>query len=56
MKKPSIEKQWWERRGTMVYGQDFGPGTAIMVVECDSAAEAQRVVDEHSGALEGGAA
>src|SRR5690606_13486924 len=35
MKKPSIEKQWWERRGTMVYGQDFGPGTAIMVMECD---------------------
>lgn len=46
-----VEAQWWERRGTMVYGEDRGPGTAPLVMECATPEEAQRVVDEHNAGL-----
>lgn len=49
----NIENQWWERRGTMVYGEDHGPGTAPFIAEFATVAEAQRVVEEHNASLEG---
>lgn len=51
-KSTPVELQWWERRGTMVYGEDRRPGTAPLISEHASVDEAQRVVDEHNAALE----
>lgn len=47
-KRTDINRQRWERRGSMVYGEDRGPGTAPFIAEYPTAEEAQRVVDEHN--------
>ena len=41
--EPPVASQQGERRGTMVYGEDFGPGTAEFVADYPTMIEAQRV-------------
>lgn len=43
---------WWERRGTMVYTEDYGPGTVELVAECQTVEQAQRIVDDHNACME----
>lgn len=53
---PAPVSECWERRGTAIYGEDRGPGTAPLIADlhCDtveSAAEkAQKIVDAHNSA------
>lgn len=51
---PTPTRQW-ERRGTMVYGPDNGPGTAPCIAECRDiqyAALIVRAVNAHQGLVE----
>lgn len=53
-KQTPIDLQWWERRGTMVYGEEEnGPGSAPFIRELPSVDEAQRLVDAHNASLPG---
>lgn len=36
--------EWFERRGSMVYGEDTGPGTAPHIATCQTANDANTVV------------
>lgn len=55
MQRKHFTMQWWDRRGCMVYGEDYGPGTAELILTAGSADEAQRIVDQHNAALENSA-
>ena len=42
--KPRPVFEWWERRGTAVFSEDRGPGTARHIRDCTSVTEAEREV------------
>jgi len=48
--KPRPVFEWFERRGTMVYSEDRGPGTARLIRECSSVTEAESEVRRNNDA------
>lgn len=48
--KPQPVFEWWERRGTMIFSEDRGPGTARHIRDCTSVTEAEREVRTNNDA------